>query len=140
MLLSDIFDIGLAYKGQVFDYKADKCEHIDAIEEAPFIKRCTLNKSIGLGLKVCRDHAFTVTYVMSYGLSSTERTNYFDTQYEAEFFRRHEVPLSWVETNYRIPLPKYDSSPVAKLSYSAEAEDNLKAIGNSFYGSEKKTR
>jgi hypothetical protein len=97
MLLSDIFNIGLKHEGKVRDFKFKQCEHIDSIEEAPFIKRCTKSKAIGL--RVCRSHAFTVTFDH---VGIGERTNYFDTQYEAEYFRTREVPSTWTETNYKV--------------------------------------
>jgi len=99
MLLSDIFDIGYAYKGKVFDYKASKCEHLELIDVSPLIKRCDNLKYENL--KVCKDHSFTVNAVV--GNEGREVTHYFGTITEAESFRRIEVPTTWLETNYKIP-------------------------------------
>lgn len=104
MLLSDIFNIGFRYEGKVQDFKFEQCEHISPVDEAPFIRRCT--KSKGIGLKTCLTHSFTVTYAQNNG---HERTKYFSRKSEAEYFRTKEIPLSWLETNYTIETP-----PVAK--------------------------
>ena len=96
MLLSQIFVIGIRRDGGARDFKFTQCEHIENIEELPFIKRCTNQKLTNK--RVCAEHAFTVTHVV--GNEGREVTRYFDTRKGAEEFRRLEVPITWIETNY----------------------------------------
>lgn len=79
----------------VRDRKRFDCTHIDNIEEAPFIKRCTNHKL--LGSTVCKYHSFSVTYI---GGDNKQHTAYFDTIDQAEPFRKK---VTWRETNYTIP-------------------------------------
>jgi hypothetical protein len=61
MLLSQIFAIGKTYLDEktglaqrIRDIKIKQCEHIDLIDEPPFIKRC---KNLKLSnLRVCKEH------------------------------------------------------------------------------------
>jgi hypothetical protein len=79
----------------VRDRKRWDCSHIDLIDDAPFIRRC-INRKM-LGSTVCKDHAFTVTYL---GDDNKLHTAYFDTIEAAERCRKK---TSWREVNYTIP-------------------------------------
>lgn len=79
----------------VRDRKRFDCTHIENIEEAPFIKRCTNRKLLG-GV-VCKDHALSVTYIDG---NDEQHTAYFDSIGKAENFRKM---VTWQEVNYTIP-------------------------------------
>jgi hypothetical protein len=93
--LNKIFH-GIAFK----DLKRGRCTFVKPIDELPFIKRCS--NDAHEGLDVCLKHCFSVNYIMGAGAVTQERTKYFNTKAEAEYFRSHVVPNAWTDTNYRI--------------------------------------
>lgn len=93
-LLSQIFR-GQRYK----DKKSDQCIHVDNIEEAPFVRRCTRSKY--KNTSVCDKHVKYVVHVAAD--TGKEIVHYFNSTHQAENFRNKEVPTTWIQTNYEIP-------------------------------------
>lgn len=98
-LLDEIFGTRDANGRMIRDAKRAKCTHIKDIDDLPFVKRCKHPKA--LGLSVCLHHAKTVTYMPD--VTKPAITRYFSTIDEAEYFRKYEASLSWIESNYAIP-------------------------------------